>query len=235
MTQDQNTKINADLLCGIDNKELVDVPAPRCQLHRAVVKPLLELCDAARNAGFDLQVASSYRAFDRQLHIWNSKASGRRPVLDTAGQALDITDLSERELVFAILRWSALPGASRHHWGTDLDVYDRSLIGEDYVVQLTVDETCGGGPFAAFHVWLSRELEKNNRGFYRPYAVDLGGVSPEPWHLSYAPLANSYARQLTEAVLREHIVASDILLKQTILDNLAEIYQRFICVPPGHV
>ena len=235
MTQDQNTKINADLLCGIDNKELVDVPSPHCQLHRAVVKPLLKLCDAARNAGFDLQVASSYRAFDRQLHIWNSKACGQRPVLDTAGQPLDIARLSERELVFAILRWSALPGASRHHWGTDLDVYDRSLIGEDYVVQLTVAETCGDGPFAAFHAWLSKELEENNPGFYRPYAVDLGGVSPEPWHLSYAPLANSYAQQLTETVLREHIMASDMLLKQTILDNLAEIYQRFICVPPGHV
>ncbi len=26
-------------------------------------------------------------------------------------------------------------------------------------------------------------------GFYRPYAVDRGGVHPEPWHLSYAPLA----------------------------------------------
>ena len=235
MAQDQTTKIDADLLCGIDNRELVDVPSPRCQLHRTVVKPLLELCDAARNAGFDLQVASSYRGFDRQLHIWNCKACGQRPVLDTAGQPLDIARLSERELVFAILRWSALPGASRHHWGTDLDVYDRSLIGEDYVVQLTVAETCGEGPFAAFHVWLSKELEKNNRGFYRPYAIDSGGVSPEPWHLSYAPLANSYAQQLTETVLREHIMASDILLKQTILDNLAEIYQRFVCIPPGHV
>ena len=233
MTNNQNTHIDIDLLCGIDNKELVEVPSPRCRLHRGVVGPLLHLCEAARDAGFDLQVASSYRAFDRQLLIWNNKASGHRPVLDSAGQPLDISCLSERDLVFAILRWSALPGASRHHWGTDLDIYDRSLISEDYVVQLTVAETIDAGPFAPFHAWLNDVLENNNTGFYRPYALDLGGVSPEPWHLSYAPLANGYAQQLTEAVLRERIEASDIQLKHAILDNLAEIYQRFVCVPLG--
>ena len=26
-------------------------------------------------------------------------------------------------------------------------------------------------------------------GFFRPYTTDRGGVAPEPWHLSYAPVA----------------------------------------------
>lgn len=230
MTENQNTKIDKRLLCGIDNHELIDVPQLQCRMHRAVVAPLLALKDAALIAGFDLQVASSYRSFDRQLHIWNSKVRGGRPVLDTDGKPLDIADLSERELVFAILRWSALPGASRHHWGTDFDVYDRSLINEDYVVQLTVAETVDDGPFAPFHSWLSKTLGKNHTDFYRPYAQDTGGVAPEPWHLSYAPVAEHYAQQLTEDVLRAQIEASPVLLKKIILENLSEIYQRFICV-----
>ncbi|MGB3609546.1 MAG: M15 family metallopeptidase [Cellvibrio sp.] len=229
MNKKQNEKINVRALCGIENHKLTDIPQLHCRLHRAVVKPLLALRDAAHAAGFDLRVASSYRSFDRQLHIWNAKVRGERPVLDDRGLPFDISDLSERELVFAILRWSALPGASRHHWGTDLDVYDSSLISEDYVVQLTVAETLGDGPFAPFHQWLDKKLEEDDTGFYRPYAQDRGGVAPEPWHLSYAPIAAQYVQQLTEAVLREQIEASEILLKQAILDHLPEIYQRFVC------
>lgn len=230
MTKNPHTMVDIEQLCGIKNNYLVEVPLLRCQLHREVVGPLLTLRESARAAGFDMRVASSYRSFDRQLLIWNAKANGLRPVLDDKSEPLDIAQLSESQLMFAILRWSALPGASRHHWGTDLDVYDASRIDEDYVVRLTVEETCNTGPFAPFHRWMDAVLEKNSFGFYRPYAQDTGGVAPEPWHLSYAPLATGYAEQLTEDVLRELISKSDICLKQTILDHLAEIYQRFVRV-----
>jgi LAS superfamily LD-carboxypeptidase LdcB len=229
MTTEQQPVIDPDLLCGLKQDYLVDVTQLHCRLHPLVITPLLKLRDRASAAGFCLQVASSYRAFDRQLHIWNAKVSGQRPVLDNDGQPLDIRLMSERELLFAILRWSALPGASRHHWGTDLDVYDSSSISEDYVVQLTYEETCGEGPFANFHQWLTNEFASGEgHGFFRPYARDLGGVAPEPWHLSYEPIARHYAQQLTEDVLRVRLQATDVLLKPIILDNLSEIYQRFI-------
>ncbi len=35
---------------------------------------------------------------------------------------------AEAERVAAILVWSALPGASRHHWGTDCDVIDAAAL-----------------------------------------------------------------------------------------------------------
>ena len=38
------------------------------------------------------------------------------------------------------MRWSAIPGSSRHHWGTDLDVYDAAAVTPDYQVQLTPQE-----------------------------------------------------------------------------------------------
>lgn len=226
-----NFSINERLLCGVDHPDLVEVPHLRCRLHHLVVGPLLKLEASASASGFCLQVASSYRSFDRQLLIWNGKASGKRPVLDNRGLPLDINLLSERELLFAILRWSALPGSSRHHWGTDLDIYDSSQLAPDYVLQLTKEETEGSGPFSAFHQWLSEFLMSDeNCEFYRPYAVDRGGVAPEPWHLSYKPLAKIFARQFNEDILRRQIEQSDIVLKQTILDNLTEIYQRFIDV-----
>lgn len=216
------------LLLGLDECELVELPVLACRVHRQMLDPLRFLAQRAASAGFILKVASSYRSFERQLLIWNNKARGLRPVLNDAGQAIDINLLSARDKVFAILRWSALPGASRHHWGTDIDVYDGSRIAADYQLQLTVAETQGDGPFAEFHHWLSDELVQGSSGFFRPYAQDRGGIAPEPWHLSYAPLATIFSQQLTQAVLCQQLEQTDLELKQTVFDNLDEIYQRFI-------
>lgn len=221
---------NNGLLLGLDERELVESPLLACRVHRQVLDPLLFLAERAASAGFILKVASSYRSFERQLLIWNNKARGLRSVLNDAGEAIDINALSERDKVFAILRWSALPGASRHHWGTDVDVYGSAHMDADYQLQLTVAETQGDGPYAEFHLWLNDELAQGNSDFFRPYAQDHGGIAPEPWHLSYAPLATIFSRQLTRELLREQLEQTDLELKQTVLDNLDEIYQRFIYV-----
>ncbi len=92
------------------------------QVHRDVVRPFLLLREDALAAGFDLRIASGFRSLDRQSSIWNRKATGELAVLDSSAAPLDIEQLNERELVYAILRWSALPGGSRHHWGTDVDI-----------------------------------------------------------------------------------------------------------------
>jgi LAS superfamily LD-carboxypeptidase LdcB len=219
-----------DLLLGLDERELVDLPALGCRVHRQALDPLLFLAERAASDGFILKVASSYRSFARQLLIWNNKARGLRPVFNDVGESIDINALSERDKVFAILRWSALPGASRHHWGTDIDVYGGVHIDPEYQLQLTFAETQGDGPFAEFHRWLSDELAQGNSDFFRPYAQDRGGIAPEPWHLSYAPLATLFSRQFTQDLLREQLAQTDLALKQTVLDNLDEIYQRFIVV-----
>jgi len=217
-------------LLGLDERALVDLPELVCRVHRQLSEPLLLLQTRAASDGFILKVASSYRSFERQLLIWNNKVRGLRPVLNDVGEAIDLSLLSPPDKVFAILRWSALPGASRHHWGTDIDVYDSSRIAADYQVQLTVAETLGDGPFAEFHRWLNEELAQGNSDFFRPYAQDRGGIAPEPWHLSYAPLAKLFSQQFNQDMLRRQLEQTDLGLKQTVLDNLDEIYTRFVRV-----
>ncbi len=39
--------------------------------------------------------------------------------------------LSDLEKCKAMLRWSAVPGASRHHWGTEIDIFDPDLLPEN--------------------------------------------------------------------------------------------------------
>lgn len=199
------------------------------RLHLDTVAPFLALREAALSAGFTLGIASAYRSFDRQLSIWNRKASGGLAVLDSNAQPIDIATLSDRDLVFAILRWSALPGGSRHHWGTDMDVYDAATTPEGYEVQLIPAEVDAGGMHAALHEWLDARIAAGTSfGFYRPYDVDRGGVAPERWHLSYAPIATVFARTLTPELLRETIAGAAMLLKDVVLEHLDEVHARFV-------
>jgi len=199
------------------------------RVHPEVLGPFQELQAAAGQAGFDLRILSGFRSFEQQSSIWNRKVSGQRAVLDSEAVPLDITRLSPEELVFAILRWSALPGASRHHWGTDLDVYDAAATPEGYEIELIPDEVNPGGMFGPLHAWLDERIVAGTAfGFFRPYDRDRGGVAPERWHLSFRPVADRHLEQLTTSVLRETVAQSDLLLKDVVLRRLDAIYERFV-------
>ena len=199
------------------------------RVHRDVVAPFYDLRTAARGQGYELAVLSGFRSFDRQLSIWNRKVRGELPVLDSSGHPLDVRALSERDLVLAILRWSALPGASRHHWGTDVDIYDKAATPAGYEVELIPSEVDPGGIFGPLHQWLDARIASGEAmGFFRPYDVDRGGVAPERWHLSYAPLASTYAAMLTPELLRQTLEGTDILLKDVVLQLLPTIFERFV-------
>ncbi|WP_245929309.1 M15 family metallopeptidase [Agarilytica rhodophyticola] len=208
---------------------LIDSKSCEKPIHFELVSALRELQAQAEKNGFDLRIASGYRSFEQQLQIWNAKASGLRDVLDKNENALDITQLNPKELMFAILRWSALPGTSRHHWGTDFDVYDAAAIDDGYQLQLTVSETQKGGPFEAFYCWLDNILSQPAMSFFRPYTLNSQlEVAPEPWHLSYRPTAHLFQQELTIELVSDVIKNSEIALKTVILDNLEEIFQRFV-------
>lgn len=199
------------------------------RVHREVVEPFLELKAAARAEGFDLAILSGFRDFERQLGIWNRKASGAQAVLDSNAEPLDIESLSEKEIVFAILRWSALPGASRHHWGTDLDVFDAAAKPEGYEIELVPEEVVSGGMFGPLHDWLDRRIAtKAAFGFFRPYERDLNGVAPERWHLSHAAVAAGFEQLHSVDVLRDTLRRADLALKDAVLLSLDEIYERFV-------
>ena len=182
---------------------------------------------SAAQAGFDLQVASGFRSFDRQLAIWNGKARGERPVHDDNGRLLDVTGLPEVDRVDAILRYSALPGASRHHWGTDLDVFDAAALPAGYRLQLTPEEVADEGMMGPFHRWLDEELARGV-GFFRPYFRDTGGVAVERWHLSYAPLATACETALTPALLAEALCDCDLELADVVLPELPALFDRYV-------
>ncbi|HMK87741.1 MAG TPA: M15 family metallopeptidase [Steroidobacteraceae bacterium] len=213
-------------LTGRARSHIVDVADPPCALHAHVVTPFENLRRAARAEGFDLVAASSFRDFDRQLAIWNGKFNGTSPLTDSSGRTLDALALSPGERVEAILHWSALPGASRHHWGTDLDLIDRNAVAPGYRVQLTEQEFSEPGPFAPLAEWL--ETNAPRFGFFRPFRGILSGVGPEPWHYSFAPIAEGARRALHPTILRAALAAASLAGRDHVLARIEELHERYV-------
>ncbi len=213
-------------LTGRAATHIREAPALGARLHAQAIDAANALREAAAAAGHDLAIVSAFRDFSRQSGIWNRKFRGEQAVLDRAGKPLQVAVMNGPERVRAILLWSALPGASRHHWGTDFDVYDRAAVQPDYRPELTLAEYTGSGPFARLDEWLAANL--GNYGFFRPYRTDRGGVHPEPWHLSYAPVAGPALRALTVDVLTDAIEGSDLEGREHVLAALPGIYDKYV-------
>jgi LAS superfamily LD-carboxypeptidase LdcB len=199
-------------LTGRVRTHLVELADPGCAVHAHVAAPFAALRHAAASAGIDLVPVSAFRDFERQLAIWNRK--------------YEASTLPPAQRIEDILQWSALPGQSRHHWGTDLDLIDRNALPPGYRVGLVAAEYAPGGLFHAMSQWL--EAHAARFGFFRPYRGMRSGVQAEPWHYSFAPTAEdarrSYRPSLLAAVLAETVIGG----RELILAGLDAIHARYM-------
>jgi len=230
-------QLSAGQLTGREESHLLELSCGH-RLQPAVAGAFAALQADASRAGFELAIASGFRSYSRQLAIWNSKASGQREIHDDNGRVVIIESLTPVEQLHAILRYSAMPGSSRHHWGTDLDVFDAAAIEPGYRLQLSPSEVAPGGVFDRLHCWLDQRMAAGeSRGFYRPYSSDRGGVAPERWHLSYAPLAAACEPRLTPQLLLtcwENCTADEppLLLGDELRARLPQIVSDYVSVAP---
>jgi len=218
--------LNALELTGRARTHVRECAELGCSLHDAALAPLLAMRAASRLDGIELSVVSAYRDLGRQVAIWNAKFRGERQLRDRGGRVLERAALADQEAIDAILAWSALPGASRHHWGSDFDVIDRARVRAGARIELVSEQFAPGGPFAELAAWLDANAARF--GFFRPYATDRGGIHPEPWHLSYAAIAVPALAQLSLAVLAEAVAASSMDARDQVLTRLAELYPRYV-------
>lgn len=198
----------------------------RAAIYADALEPFLDMKADAARSGIEIATTSAFRDFAAQQRIWDCKYRGERPLYDADGNVREHAALSEDDLVEAIMCWSAVPGASRHHWGTELDLIDRAAMPEGYRVQLVRAESEPGGVFYDLHCWLDLNLARY--GFFRPYRTFRGGVLPEPWHVSFARVSVPALQALSRELLAETIEASDMLGKHAVLRSLADLYQRYV-------
>lgn len=158
-------------------KEDIELFGKGIQLGKETHDAFLAMKKTAYSDGIDLKPVSGYRDFYRQEAIWEGKYI--RYTEDDGMAPLDAID--------KIIEYSTIPGTSRHHWGTDIDIVDgyRKVEGD-----VLVPEKFGeGGPFEDFKKWMDENSKKF--GFYLVYTDDYKrkGFKYEPWHYSYAPLS----------------------------------------------
>ena len=223
-------KLTPDMLTGKSREHLVNLPTPHSPHHflqAQAMKAFQGLQQRAVNNGFNLQPASSFRDFARQQLIWNGKFNGERKVHDDAGNALDLSRLDDWQKAQAILRWSALPGASRHHWGTEIDIFDPDLLPQGQSLQLEPWEYEQGGYFFELSEFLTENLPHFDFSLPFMQMPAEKKIGREPWHMSYIPLAEQAANVFTPEVLLKAWENEEIAGKNALTAHLPEIVAQF--------
>ena len=171
-------------------------PKPE-KIHPEVYNSLIDMIDKTQKDNIKLSVVSAFRSYQRQKQIWENKW-GNRPN-DDINHAKNI------------LKWSAFPGTSRHHWGTDVDFNS---------VETAYWKSKEG---VKVYNWLQNNAPKY--GFCQTY--DDGrqhGYNSEPWHWSYMPVADRYLAQISnpavlEVVLNQGVKGSEAVRQSGDLMN----------------
>ena len=225
---------------GLSTEHLVSI-ASDLRAERETASAFQALGRRARERGFERRGASAFRDYDRQVRIINDKWTGARPVTDGEGRLIERTRYNHDDWLNLILRFSALPGTSRHHWGTDLDIWDASGVGADYRPLLSPCEYGPSGPFFEMTRWLDDLMVADDaEGFYKPYAEDRGGIAPEAWHISYRPAAMEYQDRVSPELLiplwRGEADASGnvhepLAMLEVIEPRVDHLMERFVAAP----
>lgn len=170
----------------------------------------------AKKQGFDLEACSAFRSFERQAAIFTAKFMGQRPILDINEEPLDPVPTDPVARLKAMLIFSAMPGFSRHHFGSDFDVYAPDKLPEGQSLQLTYHEYLQGSYFFEFGEYLKTVLPKFD--FFNPYAsAPLNqnnsaepAVGFEPWHISHAPSAYAFLKAYDVEEALSYVSSSDL-------------------------
>lgn len=201
-------------------KEDIDLYGEGINLRKEAHDAFVEMKKAAYSDGIDIKIVSSFRDFYRQESIWEGKY--QRYTEENGMEPLEAID--------KIIEYSTIPGTSRHHWGTDIDIVDGHRKTEGDVL---VPEKFGpGGPFEDFKKWMDTNSKKF--GYYLVYTdvPKRRGFKYEPWHFSYAPISIPMltafrSKNITQLLQEEIFSGSDQFtngfLKSYIRDNILDI------------
>ena len=172
--------------------EELNIGGYKMYLRKETLRAFLKMQNAAKKDEIDLKIASATRNFDYQKNLWNNKWSGAT-VVDGKDLSKDIFD--EQERFEKILEYSAAPGTSRHHWGTDIDINNANF--------LYFNSEKGKKEYE----WLVKNAPLF--GFCQTYNLKDSargtGYNEEKWHWSYLPLSRTFIQEYKNLIRDEDI------------------------------
>lgn len=154
-------------------------------LRKETYEAFVKMTEAAKKEGVNLFIISATRNYESQKSIWENKWEGR--TLVEGKNLTTISDLSERARM--ILLYSSMPGTSRHHWGTDMDL---NSLENSYFES---------GEGLKIYQWLVAHAAEY--GFCQPYTSKTQGrtgYEEEKWHWSYLPLSSELLKKYVKTV-----------------------------------
>lgn len=162
-------------------------------LRRDTYTAFVRMYDAAKNDGVRLQIRSATRNFNYQKGIWERKWTGETKIENGKDASVAYPDPVDRAR--AILLYSSMPGTSRHHWGTDIDL---NSFNNDWF---------GEGEGLRLYRWMNTHA--HHYGFCQPYSdkskENRTGYEEERWHWSYMPVSIPLTRQAGKELANDMI------------------------------
>lgn len=168
---------------------------------------------AAKEKGFNIHVVSSYRSYSHQNGIWERKYKNYRS-----------QGLTHQKTIEKIIEYSTIPGTSRHHWGTDLDIIDATKgIPNNPLSETHFNK---GGQMHNFKLWLDENSE--SFGFYLVYTNKAGrkGFAYEPWHFSYKPTSLKMLKAYKELDIKKILQSNKLMGSENFTDEFIEKYRK---------
>jgi len=181
------------------------------KLQKEVLEAFNKMKQEAKKEGISIQIASAYRSFDRQKSIWNRKFKSH--ILE---------GFTQQQAVEKIIEFSTIPGTSRHHWGTDIDIIDASINEpKELLIQRNYE---GDGVYSKLKKWMDSNAE--NYGFYLVYNNDplRKGFKYEPWHYSYKQVSKRMLAEFLKIDLIQLFQKNDIKGSHLLSDKFIEKY-----------
>ena len=202
-------KVNTEILTGMDNSKIV---GDTIQLERETYNAFIKMKDAAEKDGIKIKLVSGFRDFYRQQTIWNNKYK----------KFTEEFLLDGPSAIQEIIRFSTIPGTSRHHWGTEIDVIDENFKNEKNLLIAKKYEE--GGIFNSLKKWMDKNSEKF--GFYIVYDDNdkRPGFEYEPWHYTYKPVSNLYYTEFLKLDLKSIISKTKLAGKEFINEEFIKKY-----------
>ena len=146
-----------------------------------------KMYEAALADSVHLLITSGHRIFSEQVYEWELRWNNPRT---------ETVFKDEVDKARYLLQYRAMPGTTRHHWGTDIDLNS---------FDLAYFQTQEG---QKVYNWLKENAKKY--GFYQPYTVldekRPTGYQEEKWHWSYKPLSRLVLEKYLELVSIDDIV-----------------------------
>ena len=161
-------------------------------LQKQTIKAFDNMSKAAKKDGINLYILSATRNYYTQKYIWEAKYAGKRK---SNGINLKKNFPDGQTRTYKILEYSSMPGTSRHHWGTDIDISFRKNSSSGMLINRTYES----GEGKKVYDWMNNNAARF--GFCQPYKGHPKkrtngdytlGYQAEKWHWSYFPISSKY-------------------------------------------